>query len=48
MLALNCTIDWPAANQSRSSATPLWHPAEARLYWTDCETLFRFDQPLLG
>ena len=40
---MNCTIDWPAANQSRSTAMPLWHPEEARLYWTDCTTLFRFD-----
>lgn len=40
---MNCTIDWPAANQSRSAAMPLWHPSEARLYWTDRATLFRFD-----
>lgn len=43
MQEMNCTIDWPAANQSRSAATPLWHPGEARLYWTDCATLFRLD-----
>lgn len=40
---MNFTIDWPASNQSRAATTPLWHPDEACLYWTDGTTLFRFN-----
>lgn len=43
------TIDWPVASAVRSGTTPLWHPAEHVLYWSDPESgaLHRFD-PAVG
>jgi len=39
------TIDWPVAPAVRSGTTPLWHPAEGVLYWSDPESgdLHRFN-----
>ena len=39
------SLDWPVTLPARTGATPVWHPMEKRLYWSDPASgnLYRFN-----